>query len=58
MIMTDGMVKMKDGSTSMLKEGQYVDVTGKMGMISDMKMDKMKMSDDMKADKMKMDSTK
>ena len=41
-VMTDGTVKMKDGTTTMLKEGQYVDMNGKMGMISDMKMEKMK----------------
>lgn len=43
MVMKDGTVKMTDGTTSMLKEGQYVDMKGKMGMVSDMKMDKMKM---------------
>jgi hypothetical protein len=41
-IMTDGTVKMKDGTTTMLKEGQYVDMNGKIGMMSDMKMEKMK----------------
>jgi hypothetical protein len=41
-IMPDGTVKMKDGTMSMLKEGQYVDVDGKMGMMKDMKMEKMK----------------
>ena len=43
MVMKDGTLKMKDGTTMMLKEGQYVDMNGKMGMMSDMKMDKMKM---------------
>jgi hypothetical protein len=41
-VMPDGTVKMKDGSSMMLKEGQYVDMNGKMGMMSDMKMEKMK----------------
>ncbi|HXB44437.1 MAG TPA: DUF6799 domain-containing protein [Puia sp.] len=59
MIMKDGNVKMKDGSMMMLKEGQYVDVNGKMGMLMDDKMDKMGKMDKMdKMDKMKMDSTK
>jgi uncharacterized cupredoxin-like copper-binding protein len=56
MIMKDGNIKMKDGSMMMLKEGQYVDVNGKMGMLMDDKMDKMRKMD--KMDKMKMDSTK
>ena len=43
MVMTDGSVKMTDGTTSMLKEGQYIDMNGKMGMVSDMKMGNMKM---------------
>ena len=41
-VMPDGMVKMKDGTTNMLKDGQYVDIDGKMGMMSNMKMEKMK----------------
>ena len=58
-VMKDGNVKMKDGSMMMLKEGQYVDVNGKMGMLMDDKMDKMGKMDKMdKMDKMKMDSTK
>lgn len=42
MVMTDGMVKMKDGSSQMLKEGQCVYMDGKVGK---MKMNKMKMKD-------------
>src|SRR5580693_6425396 len=38
----NGEMIMKDGSKMMLKEGQYVDVNGKMGMLMDDKMDKMK----------------
>lgn len=56
MIMKDGNLKMKNGSMMMLKEGQYVDVNGKMGMLMDDKMEKMGKMD--KMDKMKMDSTK
>ncbi len=43
MVMKDGTVKMVDGNTQMLKEGQYVDMDGKMGMMKmNMKKDKMK----------------
>ena len=43
MVMKDGTVKMKDGSTSTLKDGEYVDMKGKMGTMDDkMKMGKMK----------------
>ncbi len=29
----DGTVKMADGTTKMLKEGEYIDMDGKMGMM-------------------------
>ncbi len=40
MVMTDGSVKMKDGSAKTMKDGQCVDMNGKMTMMKkeDMKM--------------------
>ena len=35
-ITPDGNVKMADGSSIMLKEGQYVDIDGKMGKVKKM----------------------
>ena len=32
-VMADGTIKMSDGTTKMLKEGEYVDMDGKMGMM-------------------------
>ena len=42
MVMKDGTVKMKDGTSRMLKDGECLDMYGKMSM---MKMDKKKMKE-------------
>jgi hypothetical protein len=41
-VMTDGNVKWKNGKTTMLKEGQYVTMDGKMAMMHMGKMSKSK----------------
>lgn len=43
MVMTDGMVKMKDGKSMKLKEGECIDENG---MITKMKMEKKMMKND------------
>ena len=48
MVMKDGSVKMSDGTTKMLKNGDWLDMDGKMGT-----MDKMKMKMKHKGGKMK-----
>ena len=45
-VMTDGMCKMKDGKTMQMKEGDMMDMNGKMGKMpktAKNKMGKMKM---------------
>jgi len=32
-VMPDGTIKMADGTTKMLKDGEYIDIDGKMGMM-------------------------
>lgn len=41
MVSPDGTVKMSDGTTKMIKEGEYVDMDGKMGMMKKGMKDKM-----------------
>lgn len=39
MVMADGSIKMKDGKMSMLKEGESIDMDGKMKMMKKKKME-------------------
>jgi 2-keto-4-pentenoate hydratase/2-oxohepta-3-ene-1,7-dioic acid hydratase in catechol pathway len=57
-VMTNGTVKAKDGSTTTLKEGDYVTMDGtSMGNMNDWKKDP-QLKDSTMTDKMKTDSLK